>query len=156
MAVAAPPPSAEEGSDESIGRSLAIQQMLQRSASAAANAKRIESERGAILKQKQSEAVARALSESRRARSQPLQQAAPASLPPKTASAQATPAVARRAEAAKASPLFNISPKPPAAAAPPPPASPPPPPQPPGAPPTAGGPSGSARPAALPALCLPC
>lgn len=76
----APPPQAasraaapvDPESDASIGRELAIQQMLQRSASAAANARRIESERSQIMAQKQGEAVAKALSESRQARAQPL------------------------------------------------------------------------------------
>jgi len=61
---AAPAPLDPE-SDASIGRSLAIQQMLQRSASAAQNSRRIESQRSDILQQKQSEAVARYRSRSR-------------------------------------------------------------------------------------------
>eukprot|EP00967_Tisochrysis_lutea_P088053 scaffold124701_cov28-Tisochrysis_lutea.AAC.2 len=133
--VAAPPAPAparrsratlDPASDASIGRELAIQQMLQRSASAAANARRIESERSQILAQKQSEAVAKALAESRKARSQPLSARPGAASPPsslpsrpsyaaKSSAFAPSPPSPRREQSARASSFYNYQPgKPPA------------------------------------------
>jgi len=53
---------------ESMGQRLAVEQMLQRSASAAAASKKVDVERADILRAKQQEAVARALSDNRQRR----------------------------------------------------------------------------------------